>query len=527
MSSLGGTRPIASPPLWRPWAYMLLASVLLVAVFHEGLREMVRGWSGREEYSHGFVLPFVAAFLVWQKKPLLQTLPFTGSWVGAFLVCAGLALYVAGELSTLFIVVQYAFLIVLAGLLLAFLGRRAFASIFAPLLVLVFMVPLPDFLLQALSGRLQLVSSELGVWIIRLFNISVFLEGNVIDLGTYKLQVVEACSGLRYLFPLMALAFIAAYLFRGAPWKRALIFLSSIPVTVLMNSFRIGVIGVLVDRFGVSMAEGFIHDFEGWAIFMACTGVLIVEMWALAAVGKDAVPLRQAFRLDDAAPAASLPHPRSPRPPRAFLVAMAALAIVAILGFALPQRVDASVERKSFFEFPLQLGGWRATPKRMDPGELDALKLDDYILADFAGADGRAVNLYVAYYNSQRKGESAHSPRSCIPGGGWEITQLAQHVVGGVRIAGQPLRVNRVVVEKGDSKQLVYYWFQQRGRIITNEYAVKWYILWDALTRNRTDGALVRLVTYVGPDQTLARADAKLAAFAMTTAPTFESYIPD
>jgi exosortase D (VPLPA-CTERM-specific) len=287
------------------------------------------------------------------------------------------------------------------------------------------------------------------------------------------------------------------------------------------------VIGVLVDRFGVSMAEGFIHDFEGWAIFMACTGVLIVEMWALAAVGKDAVPLRQAFRLDDAAPAASLPHPRSPRPPRAFLVAMAALAIVAILGFALPQRVDASVERKSFFEFPLQLGGWRATPKRMDPGELDALKLDDYILADFAGADGRAVNLYVAYYNSQRKGESAHSPRSCIPGGGWEITQLAQHVVGGVRIAGQPLRVNRVVVEKGDSKQLVYYWFQQRGRIITNDYAVKWYILWDALTRNRTDGALVRLVTYVGPDQTLARADAKLAAFAMTTAPTFESYIPD
>ena len=114
-------------------------------------------------------------------------------------------------------------------------------------ILLFFMVPLPHFLYNSLSAELQLVSSRLGVGFIRLFSIPVFLEGNVIDLGNYKLQVVEACSGLRYLFPLTALGFIAAVIFKVALWKKVVLFLSTIPITVLMNSFRIGVIGVLVE----------------------------------------------------------------------------------------------------------------------------------------------------------------------------------------------------------------------------------------------------------------------------------------
>jgi EpsI family protein len=136
------------------------------------------------------------------------------------------------------------------------------------------------------------------------------------------------------------------------------------------------------------------------------------------------------------------------------------------------------------------------------------------------------VNFYVAYYASQRKGESAHSPRSCIPGGGWEIASLTQRDVDGVSVAGQPLRVNRVLIQKGDSKQVVYYWFQQRGRIITNEYLVKWYLFWDALTRNRTDGALVRLVASVGPGQNEQEADAQLSTFAASVSSPLEKYIP-
>src|ERR1039457_5061617 len=140
------------------------------------------------------------------------------------------------------------------------------------------MVPLPEFLYQNVSAELQLLSSEIGVWFIRLFGISVYLEGNVIDLGAYRLQVAEACSGLRYLFPLMIIGFLVAYFFKTAFWKRALLFLSSIPITILMNSLRIGAIWLMVEHWGESMEEVSVHEFQGWVVFMASGALLVLEM---------------------------------------------------------------------------------------------------------------------------------------------------------------------------------------------------------------------------------------------------------
>lgn len=519
------------PAAWRGPALIgalaAAVSLLLLALFYDGLKTMVEWWSTREEYSHGFVLPFVAGFLMWQKKYLLQKLPFEGSWTGLLIVLAGMGLYLAGELSALYVIVQYSFLVVLAGLILALLGWRAFKIILVPLVILLFMIPLPNFIYQGLSGQAQLISSKLGVSIIRLCDISVLLEGNVIDLGTYKLQVAEACSGLRYLFPLMSLGFIAAYLFKGAFWKRLVIFISTIPITILMNSFRIGVIGVLVDRWGISMAEGFLHDFEGWVIFMACTGVLIAEMWALARIGKAPRSLAEVFQLNFPSRSQSAIRSTQGPIPKPFLGGVLLLAIIAAVSYALPARVEATLSRQSFYDFPLMLDKWRGTPVRLGQVELDALKLDDYVMADFVGPEQRAVNFYVAYYASQRKGESAHSPRSCIPGGGWEITDLTQRTVDDVMLAGQPLHVNRVVIQKSDNRQLIYYWFQQRGRIITNEYMVKWYLFWDSLTRNRTDGALVRLATPISPGPDVEQADRQLSAFAALVGSRLDPYIPN
>jgi EpsI family protein len=165
--------------------------------------------------------------------------------------------------------------------------------------------------------------------------------------------------------------------------------------------------------------------------------------------------------------------------------------------------------------------------------------MDDYILADFvdqapvAAGEARAaaslapVNFYAAYYASQRTGQSAHSPRSCLPGGGWRIIEFAPATVAGVQQGGLPLRVNRVIVQQGGDRQLVYYWFQERGRNITNEYQVKWYLLRDAVVRNRTDGALVRLVTPLGPNEAATSGDARLGQFAQGILPALHNYLPN
>jgi len=128
------------------------------------------------------------------------------------------------------------------------------------------------------------------------------------------------------------------------------------------------------------------------------------------------------------------------------------------------------------------------------------------LLANYRNEQGTVINFYVAYYQSQRKGVSPHSPRVCIPGGGWEIAEFDR-----IEANNQP--VNRVLIKKGNQRQLVYYWFQGHGRVIANEYTNKWYLFIDSILKNRTDGALVRLVTNVAPHEDIGVADAKILAF--------------
>jgi EpsI family protein len=191
-----------------------------------------------------------------------------------------------------------------------------------------------------------------------------------------------------------------------------------------------------------------------------------------------------------------------------------------------PRALEAAPARNSLTQFPTALGEWRGSRERLDSIYLDTLKLDDYIMANYRASSGAPVNFYVAYYDSQRKGHSVHSPRSCIPGGGWVITNFSQTTLPGGS-PGVNVPVNRAVVELGRHKQIVYYWFQQRGRVITNEYLVKWFIFWDALTRNRTDGALVRFTAPLPPGATEADVDAQIARFANVALPTLSPYIPD
>jgi len=171
-----------------------ILAVLLGLIFQDGLTAMVGSW-GSAEYSHGYLIPAVALFLIWRDRHRLAAAGHRGAWFGALVVFLGLAMFVMGELGTLYTVIQYAFLVTLFGAALAFFGWAAMRFLWIPLLYLVFMIPLPQFLYAGLSSDLQLISSQLGVAVIRLFGISVFLDGNVIDLGSCRWSRLAAASG--------------------------------------------------------------------------------------------------------------------------------------------------------------------------------------------------------------------------------------------------------------------------------------------------------------------------------------------
>ena len=210
---------------------VFICSVLLVVVFYDGLKYMVGKW-GTDEFSHGYFIPFISLWVAWESRQAWAGLSDYARWAGLFFVFAGLCLGFMGELATLFVITQYAFLVTLFGLCLSFIGWKGVRLLWFPLVYLLFMVPLPNFLYNNLSSFLQLISSSMGVAFIRFCDISVNLQGNVIDLGAYQLQVVEACSGLQYLFPLASFGFLCAYFFRGSWWMCILIFLSTLPITV-------------------------------------------------------------------------------------------------------------------------------------------------------------------------------------------------------------------------------------------------------------------------------------------------------
>lgn len=511
------------------WVKAGLLGSFVVLLYRDALINLWGKW-GREEYSYGyFILPIVL-YLIWEKRAELKRVPSVPSWWGSIPVGIGIAFYALGELGGEFTLLFISLWLVLVGLSWLYLGWRKLKVIAFPLCFLLVMFPPPNLIYNNLSLRLQLISSQVGVAMIQIFGMTAYREGNVIDLGFTQLQVVDACSGLRYLFPLLALGILLAYYFRASFWKRVVLVLSTVPVTVFTNSLRIASVGFLFPILGAKAAEGFFHDFSGWLIFMVSLVILLGELWVLNRIFPNAIRPANA---DHGIDSHLVPSNEAQsigvfqailRPPQYVVAAGLLVAMLVIYGNVdFREKVPAS---KPFNLMPLAVGEWQGTLNSMGPDLIAALNLSDYTLIDYRNPQGREINIYIAYNDSQRKGKSTHSPDSCLPGSGWifrESGTVAMKALGGV---DPSMRVKRAYMEKNGVRQIGYYWFPQRGRILTNMYQLKFYAFWDALTRHRTDGALVRMITPVYEAERTEDAEARLQGFAQQFVPILNEYIP-
>lgn len=516
---------------WRfgtsSWCLLGASLGLMIWAYFDGLENLFHRWEVEEEYNHGYFLPLVTLTFLWQLAPAFARRAFTPSWSALGLAGLALLIFVVGELSAIYLLIHYSFILMLFALSLALVGWAGTRMTFAPIGILIFAIPIPYFLEATITSKLQLLSSKMGVDLIRLCKIPVFREGNLIDLGVFKLEVIEACSGLTYLYPLLGFGAICAYLYHASAWKRAVLILSTIPIAILLNSFRIGMIGFLVKYFGSEQAEGFLHDFEGFAVFMVCVAILFLEMWAMTFIGSDRRPFREVFGLNFETPE---PVPQSQirtRPLSKPLLGLFAMIVTTtILMSSISGRAEIKPDRAFFSSFPLLVGQWQGKPDTLSQEVLKTLDLTDYLLVDYSQPEGAPINFYVAYYESQRKGSSPHSPTVCLPGGGWQIIDMSRQTFAGAGVKA-PFEFNRVVIRKGKMTQLVYYWFEERGRVIADEYQVKWYLFRDALLDNRTDGALVRVITPLLEGEAQAAGDQRIQNFLASALPLLPEYIPN
>jgi exosortase D (VPLPA-CTERM-specific) len=407
-------------------------------------------------------------------------------------------------------------------------GWEKIRTVWFSFIMMLAMFPFPDFINVRITLKLKLLSSWLGVWMLQLYGMSAYREGNVIDLGFTELQVVDACSGLRYVMPLAVLGLLLAYWFKAHWWKRVLLFLSSVPLAIFVNSFRIAATGVLHSMFGAKVAEGFFHGFSGWLIFMFAIPCLLAEMWILRRIppkhkmedGRGKREASDATANGDRETENLKGVLLQPK----FIVAIAILLVTFGLSHGIEFRQKVPIS-KPFSQFPMQIGEWRGAREDMEQQFLDQLKFSDYIMANYANSQGKTVNFYVAYYQDQSKGEAIHSPETCFPSSGWEFTEAGSVTIPAYN-GRASMQVNRAFMEQAGDRELVYYWFPMRGRILTRLYQLKIYTFWDSLTKHRTDGALVRVITPVYPKERPQDTEARLQGFVREVTPILDEYVP-
>ncbi|WP_179378119.1 VPLPA-CTERM-specific exosortase XrtD [Jannaschia marina] len=499
---------------------LLLATLAALPLFWSGLVSLGQAWA-TPEYSHGPLIPLISLFLFLRElrdRPTADPHPPT-RWPGLILGALALALALAGARTSIPDLVTYAIILwTMAIVLLAMgwtRGRRHWASVFH----LVFMLPLPQVLYWKVSTALQGVSAQIGVALVETAGVPVYLDGQIIDLGVWQLQVAEACSGLRYLFPILSFSYLTAILYRGPMSHRVILFAMAAPLAILLNAVRIGIIGLLVDRHGIAQAQGFLHVFEGWVVFGLCIAILFVTALALSRLRPTGGPMLDLETSGLAAQAARITGIGGARA----LLALTVLTFgVTALHLTVTRAGDPPVARLA--SYPMQLDDWQGRRAYLDPDISRVLAASDYLAADFTTPDATApVGLFVAWYARQADGTGIHSPEICLPAAGWEIASLDRHRLS---TADGGFEVNRAIIQKGFEKQMVFYWFEQRGRRLTSDWQAKFSAVRDGLLTGRSDGTMVRLTTPLHPDETEADAEARLEEMARAALPRLAPLIP-
>ncbi|MEM9580712.1 MAG: VPLPA-CTERM-specific exosortase XrtD [Pseudomonadota bacterium] len=494
--------------------WMLLAFVGAGWFFRDGLDALLYAWQ-KPEYSHGPLIPVLSLLLFLRQLKEVPENPgiVKDRWPGFAVVIVAMIFGGLGKLAHIPDIVAYATILWIGGILLISFGWKVGLAFWPPVLHLVYMLPLPDTFYYKMSTYLQFISSELGVWFLQMMRVPVFLEGNIIDLGVYKLHVADACSGLRYLFPILSFSYIFAVLYRGPMWHKAVLLISAAPITILMNSVRIAIAGYIVNNYGLGWIEGFTHFFEGWVIFLSCIIILFALARIMLFFQSEKMGLVEALDLDTdglGTQAARVRHIHPSKP----LITTAVLAFAAAMVWqAVPERdTSAALDRDSFSLFPRVLGDWRqvGVAQTLEASVARALEADDYHSITLRNPDVRGdVQLFTAWYQDQNKG-GIHSPEVCLPGAGWEIAWLERSDISAQLQSETAFNINRAIIQKGQTRMLVYYWFEQKGRKVAWDLAAKFYLMHDAIVSGRSDGAIVRLTTLISPEENEAAAEARL-----------------
>ena len=276
----GGSKreqPLSAAELLRKfgWQGALLVAVLL-ALYAPVLVRLVKQWYIDPDYSHGFLVPFLSAYLIWQRRSSLAEVVRRPSNWGLLLVLGSLGLLFLGSLGAELFLTRISIIVTICGLIVYFSGWRLLRAMAFPLAFLLFAVPIPALIYNEIVFPLQFIASRFATNCLEMLNLfPIMREGNVLIMPGMRLEVVEACSGIRSLMSLLALAAGYGYLAEKSVAVRWFLFLSMVPLAIISNGTRVMITALMTNYIGPQAAEGFMHEFSGWVIFVVATALFL------------------------------------------------------------------------------------------------------------------------------------------------------------------------------------------------------------------------------------------------------------
>ncbi len=242
--------------------------VCFFAMYHHVIAKLVNDWATNDNYSHGFLVPFISAYLIWQNRREIRSKEVKPANVGLFFLALSCLFFISAHVTADLFTMRLSMIIVIWSVVLFLAGWRLAKAIIWPIAFLLFMIPLPAIIWNKIAFPLKLFATKMAVSLITILNISVYNEGNIIYLSNTTLEVVDACSGLRSLTTLLALSAAFAIITDHTRLKRIVLFLSAVPLAVLLNIIRLSATAILAKYFGPQVAQGFLHEVSGIVVFL-------------------------------------------------------------------------------------------------------------------------------------------------------------------------------------------------------------------------------------------------------------------
>ena len=251
--------------------HLVIQVIILIcafgALYSHSIATLISDWSNDANFSHGFLIPFVAVYMVWYKQGILKTIEIKSSPAGLAVIIFGMLCYLAGTIGAELFVMRSSMLITISGMVIYLFGFEMFKAVLIPILYLIIMIPIPAIIWNKIAFPLQLFSARLSSEMVSLLGIPVLREGNILHLANTSLEVVDACSGLRSLTSLLALSGAFAFIAPLGNLKKWILFFSAIPIAVVVNIVRLTITALMATHMGAEAAQGFLHDMSGFLVF--------------------------------------------------------------------------------------------------------------------------------------------------------------------------------------------------------------------------------------------------------------------